>query len=456
MAGWLAAASVGLAQSGQPSGPAAGKGHQTTSPYDATASTDWPAEPPVEVPYAVPVPRPSAPARTTAAPQPDLAAQGAASCTTCGPCGPCCPQGRIWGSAEYLLWWAKGMNVPPLVTESPAGSPRALAGVLGAPGTTVLFGGDAVDDRARSGLRLRAGVWLDECQTCGLEGSFLFLGREGEHETFTCADNTMTIARPFFNASLDPGSVLAAAPRPDSELVCLPGLLSGSVTVHTATEFFGFDVNFRKNLCCGCDYRIDGLLGYRYLQLTDHVTATEDLGVTSTTAPALPFGTTFLVQDNFEAVNEFNGGQVGMAGEWRRGRWYLGSRSLIAFGNTHSEVTINGVTRVTVPGLLPVPNSGGLLAQPTNIGRSARNNFSVVPESTLLLGYQLTDSLRAFVGYSVLYWTKVLRAGDQIDLVVNASQIPPGTLVGPARPAIPANTTDFWAQGVSFGVEMHY
>jgi hypothetical protein len=40
--------------------------------------------------------------------------------------------------------------------------------------------------------------------------------------------------------------------------------------------------------------------------------------------------------------------------------------------------------------------------------------------------------------------------------VVNATQIPPGTLVGPARPTYLNKQTDFWAQGISFGVEVHY
>src|SRR5882724_3485002 len=34
------------------------------------------------------------------------------------------PRGpRVWGSAEYLLWWVRGQNLPPLVTTSPPGTP---------------------------------------------------------------------------------------------------------------------------------------------------------------------------------------------------------------------------------------------------------------------------------------------------------------------------------------------
>jgi hypothetical protein len=43
------------------------------------------------------------------------------------------PAGQFWAEIDYLGW-----TVPPLVTTSPAGTPLAQAGVLGAPGTSVL------------------------------------------------------------------------------------------------------------------------------------------------------------------------------------------------------------------------------------------------------------------------------------------------------------------------------
>ena len=51
-------------------------------------------------------------------------------------------------------------------------------------------------------------------------------------------------------------------------------------------------------------------------------------------------------------------------------------------------------------------------------------------------------------------------SGDQIDLTVNPTQLAtptgPGTLVGPARPAFQFDGTDFWAQGINFGMELRY
>ena len=74
--------------------------------------------------------------------------------------------------ADYLLWWTKGTNLPPLVTTS--GTDQS--GVLG-PGTTVLFGDTTAENRARSGADLTLGMWLNCCQTWGIEGNYFTLGR---------------------------------------------------------------------------------------------------------------------------------------------------------------------------------------------------------------------------------------------------------------------------------------
>src|SRR5207247_866512 len=79
----------------------------------------------------------------------------------------CAPRYRVWGSAEYLFWWIKDTPLPPLVTSSPPGTLPAL----GRPGTTVLFGGNDVDNEERSGGRFTLGMWLDACEHFGIEGS---------------------------------------------------------------------------------------------------------------------------------------------------------------------------------------------------------------------------------------------------------------------------------------------
>src|ERR1043165_2093799 len=73
--------------------------------------------------------------------------------------------GGFWIGAEYLNWTTKGDRLPALVTTSPAGTPAAQAGVLGAAGTEVLFGNESVQDSWRSGARVQGGYWFDPQHT---------------------------------------------------------------------------------------------------------------------------------------------------------------------------------------------------------------------------------------------------------------------------------------------------
>jgi hypothetical protein len=401
----------------------------------------------------------NAPANMTTAP---VTTMNGASCNQCTGgcdacqqtkcCQPCGPEGRVWVSAEYLLWWASGMSVPALVTASPNGTPRSAAGVLGDPRTRILYGDSDINDGIRGGFRLRFGAWFDNCQTCGIDGGYFFLGEQTDRYRADCTD-AMVLTRPIFNVS---PNVTTGNPVADSELVCFPGIVNGSLSVDSTTDFTGFDVNFRKNFSCDCCNRIDWLVGFRYLKLDDTLTISEDLTVEGTNQ-ALPVGTRIQLSDSFVTRNEFYGPQFGMTGEHRRsGGWYVSWRFLLGLGTTHKEATIAGSTTITQPGAAPVTYPGGLLALPTNMGRYTKNDFAVVPELNLNLGYQFTPNLRVFAGYSFLYWSNVTRPGDIIDLTVNTTQLPPGQLVGPARPTFTWNDSDFWAQGINFGVELRY
>jgi hypothetical protein len=354
----------------------------------------------------------------------------------------------MWFGGEYLLWTTSGMNVPPLVTAAPLGTPRDVAGVIGDPRTAILFGGGNINDDFRSGVRLYSGMWLDECNTLGIDGSTFYLEPANDKGAFVCTTNSMIFARPF--QDVNPNNI-----RSNSELVCYPGVLSGGVFVNTQSTLWGTDFNVRKNLACGCDYRLDILGGYRYMQLTDQVVISEQLAAGDPNANT-PVGTGFNVFDSFYSKNTFNGGQVGLAGEIRRGRFFGSARTLIAFGGVHKEVEILGSTTIAVPGQAPQQFLGGLLAQPTNIGKYTADEFAVLPEATLSVGYNVTDGIRAYVGYTFLYLSNTSRAGNQIDPVVNSTQLAPGTLVGTPRPIFVRQDSDFWAQGINFGLEIRF
>src|SRR5262249_42963212 len=159
------------------------------------------------------------------------------------------------------------------------------------------------------------------------------------------------------------------------------------------------------------------------LQIGENILVVPELG-----------GTNIDIRETFGTHNNFYGGQLGLDWEYRRGRWTFDVLGKVALGDSHEVVIINGATATTVPGEPTTVQPFGFFALPTNIGRFTRDEFAVVPEVGVKLGYQITPHIKFTVGYTFLYWSDVVRPGDQFDRVLNLSQIG-GPLVGPARPA---------------------
>src|SRR5262245_25717364 len=64
------------------------------------------------------------------------------SCDCCCDCEQAPPSSQLWVSGEYLLWWVKnGPLSVPLITTGPFLPPPGVSpGVLGQPGTTLVYG----------------------------------------------------------------------------------------------------------------------------------------------------------------------------------------------------------------------------------------------------------------------------------------------------------------------------
>jgi len=365
--------------------------------------------------------------------------------------------GRFWFNAEYLLWWIEKGNIPPLATASPADG----GGAIGDPGTVILFG-DNLDYDARHGGRFTFGMWLDCQHKFGIEGSYFFLDGSpaGFNASSNGADGTFVLTRPFINA-ID-GSLTF-------QLVAVPGVIAGDLGISSGSSLQNGELNLlcnqccRKETCCAAGFRLDVLAGMRYLELNENLTIAENLLFLIDVPeddPVFLAGSTIRVVDEFTTRNRFYGAQVGARAEWQRGRCFVNVLGKLALGNMHQEVRVTGTTTFTDPGAAPIVQPGGLLAQATNGGRRSRDQFSVVSEIGVNVGCQLTQRWRASAGYSFLYVSSVVRPGDQIDLAVNPNQLPsaagPGTLDGPARPAPLFQGTDFWAQGMNFGLEYRW
>jgi hypothetical protein len=388
---------------------------------------------PVEIPPEVPpVPPPPDPVQRVEA----VCEQ---SCVRRGPLGP------SWDSMELLLWWPKAHRLPPLVTASRSGAPP----VLGNPGTTLLIGNRALANQDMAGGRFTMGWAVNHDQTLGFELVYFFLGSRTLDETIRGFNNprSRALGIPFINA---------ATGREDVFSLAAPGVSTGSVFVSTTTRIQGAEANVVANLHDGKALRLNGLVGYRFLQVHEGLTVEQmrvRFGAPSTFGP---------IYDQFDAHNRFHGGQLGLhadiSGEWV----FCELTGKVALGRTFEVVKIDGATSVYAPvigGVAPVQYSpGGVFALPSNIGRTTENSFAVVPEGTFKIGLKLGDSGRIYVGYNFIYLSDAVRPGDQVDRTITPSQIPSlggGGLVAD-RPRPLFNRSDFWAQGLIIGLETRY
>ncbi len=362
----------------------------------------------------------------------------------CGNFGGWGPRNPMYVRAEYLGWWLKGDALPPLVTTSPDNTAFAQAGVLGQPGTSVLYGGNGVNALMRSGVRLAAGWWLGP--TSRIEGEFFGLGTSHAGFSQSSSGNPI-LAQPYYNLSTGAQSAYVVA-YPSTGTA--GHAVSGSVQVGVSSSFFGAGIHVLQNLVCvNCcpdrQTRWDFLYGFRYLQLNDNLTINDSLTSTSLNTMVTKF-------DGFKTLNNFYGANLGLMSENRAGRWSLITIGRIGLGATSQHVTISGNT-VTTTNLSTTPTStttpGGLLALPSNIGSYSRTVFGFVPQLELKVGYNLTPNLRLTAGYDIIYWSRVARPGNEI-------ANPPVSTTGTGGPQFAFHDAGLWIQGVSVGGQLQF
>lgn len=354
----------------------------------------------------------------------------------------------MWLNVEYLLWWTRNTNVPPLVTRGELSDP--VPGALGQPYTKILYGGDKtnINFEDRHGGRFTFGMPIDADGVYGIEASYLFLTARAVGAAFS-SPGSPVLAQPFFNTLTH---------AEDSSLVTYPGLIEGSISVRSTSFLDGAEANGTVKLWDREGMRLAVLTGFRYLSLHEDLQV-NDLSNGVAQLPPLPPpapgpGAFFVVQDRFATWNDFYGGQLGLKTDLQYRRLQFQLFGKVAIGDTRELSQIAGHTYTNYPTLLDVP--AGLYALSSNSGRFARNAFTVVPEVGTSLGLRITDRLSLHAGYNFLYWNQVARPGSQIDLDLNPHLIPTSTSYGipggPARPAAGVRSSDFWAQGLTVGL----
>ncbi|MBV9123064.1 MAG: BBP7 family outer membrane beta-barrel protein, partial [Planctomycetes bacterium] len=349
-------------------------------------------------------------------------------------------QYRIWGNAEYLMWWLKSAPTPrPFLLNATAVTAGGVV-LPGAPVTTLL-GGGSIDTNERNGGKFTLGAWLDCDHTIGVEGSFFFIGQKNTTRTAGIAGTALN--SPFLLIPLiSPGVVAPAG------LFLAENTLVGSGAVNTLTvrnDLFGFEGNGFLNLARNSDYQLDLISGFRYLQFEESLgfrAAFNSPGLFAfpPTTPALaiaPAGTNVGLGVGYSDQNRFYGGNLGARGEVKFGNFFVNGTGKVALGVMEENLSrVAGLTGVAVP--------AGLGITPAVVQHfNDVNRFAVVPEANLNVGYQIADIARAYVGYDFLYASDVVRPGEQIN--------PAGFIFNPVM-----KHSDFWAQGINFGLELRY
>lgn len=379
-----------------------------------------------------------------AVPGPVVVAPGPVCCPPmCCPavCEVCCPAsaGGFYGSAEYLVWWLRGDNLPPLVTFG-GFNDAPFAGALGQPGTVLVFGGDGVSTGAHSGGRFTLGYALADGAVAVEAGYFLLEQRSRLFNAFTNGtDPLLVIARPFFNTDLN---------QEDSSVVAAP-LNAGGVAARLRDRLQGAELNLRVSALENCSLRVGLLGGFRFLALD------ESLDVTSSTNDLTGLVGSATVADSFSTRNRFYGGQLGVTSEFASGRWSVNASARFALGGTHQTVTILGQTSAVDPTGAVTVFQGGFLAQPSNIGNYSRDEFAFVPEFRIDLAYNVRAGVTAFLGYTLLYDSSVVRPGEEIDRSFPTLGFP-GVPTGATQPSFSFQDSTFWAQGINFGLELRF
>jgi hypothetical protein len=280
----------------------------------------------------------------------------------------------------------------------------------------------------------------------GVEATYFFLSARNTG-TFATSPGDPVLSRPFFDVVNN---------REDASLVTYPGFLKGAIDIKTSSFMHNGEANFTATVWQREKTRVTVLGGFRYMNLNEELKILEN--VTGDVGALQFMGANIVVSDRFAVDNDFYGAQVGVRADFPFGPVDIGLVAKVALGDSHEALTVAGQT--VANGAFPINAPAGLFALSSNSGSFNRNAFAVVPEIGVRVGLNVTQRLSVYAGYSFIYWSDVMRPGEQIDRGLNPNLIPTsltfGMPGGPARPAPLVQSTGFYAHGLDLGVTFRY
>ncbi len=318
----------------------------------------------------------------------------------------CRPLGRWWINTSFEFAWVPARRAPTTIRLR---VPDGAGGTI--PGPVLPVAGLSTG-QFQGGFGLSGGRWFDAANTRGFDASFLFVS--GGDRTFDGFAPAMLVLFPNGPDRSAPQVVVFPSNTP----------ILGIFPTTLSTWYTSADVNYRQNIYCGPNVRLDALAGYRFAFLQDEIYLGQP-----------PDGSHNDYQRNrISVTNPFHGGQVGLASEYHAGNWYVGGTAKVAFGAVTPDVCASGL----FVGAEGATASGGY-ARLATLADTNRSQFAVLPLLNVTLGRQIREQGRVFVGYSFQYLSRVARLGDVLDSTATAVQF-----------------TNFWVQSFNVGLELRY
>jgi hypothetical protein len=358
-----------------------------------------------------------------------------------------CFMERYWTTFEYLLWTTRdGPSTWPIAV---SGTPPNGANPF-TPGSVSLLGGKELNWEAQNGARFVVGAFLPGSNRVGFEATAAILEVKPLLRSLASGPQGLPIlGTPFINELT--GQV-------DSVLASSPGN-PGSISASATNQMYYIDINMVGNVLRRQYMTVNLIGGFRNFNLAEglvvqHSGTVNTLGFTFQGAP-IAVGTQTALEDRFDTTNHFYGAQIGFQFQYRWRNWSFDMGNQFAMGVMRRSEELSGFSQADG---IRVP--GGVLVSTTNIGRRTDNEFGVVPQFDLKIGWQANPNIRFFMGFDFLYASSVIRPGNQVDPVVNPTLVPfrPefGTAAGTARPGQLFINNDWWVTGLSWGMNLKF
>jgi hypothetical protein len=244
----------------------------------------------------------------------------------------------------------------------------------------------------RNGVQGDLGVWLNPQQSCGLEaGGFWVDNRSpGNHGQV----DDLGVRSQFHN------------------------------------ELWGTLAQLRVEVYRGTWAHLDALTGFRHLSLDEALAIAERDSAADV-----------VTSDRLGTHNRFYGGRLGAEMVFHYDKCFVDIWGAAALGVNDETIDVNGTTTTNGQAV-----QGGILTPPAVDGQHHRDQFAVVPEVGINIGYELTQHFRVRAGYSFLYLSEAARPGSQADVLLHSA----------TSSVFPFQSGDFWVQGLNLGFEFRF